>query len=170
MEYLTAPEGPPVPAAVKQQRQPRRWILLTGAILVIGGAAVAMLVTLGFNLGPRGLAVGLAAAVLPVPVLVACFLWLDRYEPEPVTYLLFAFAWGAAPATYAAYHVNTFAASTLELPESLVGVLVAPFIEELMKALGPLLILWTRRRAISGFTDGIGKHPLPRRTRLQRRL
>ena len=123
--------------------------------MVIGGAAVAMLVTLGFNLGPRGLAVGLTAAVLPVPVLVACFLWLDRYEPEPVTYLLFAFGWGAAPATYAAYHVNTFAADYLELPESLVGVLVAPFIEELMKALGPLLILWTRRRAISGFTDGI---------------
>ncbi|GIH10262.1 hypothetical protein Rhe02_83290 [Rhizocola hellebori] len=155
MEYLTAPEGPAQPPAVKQQRQFPRWVLLTGAIVVIGGAAVAMLVTLGFNLGPRGLAVGLVAAVLPVPVLVACFLWLDRYEPEPVTYLLFAFAWGAAPATFAAYHVNTFAASYLDLPDSVVGVLVAPFIEELMKALGPLLILWTRRRAISGFTDGI---------------
>ncbi len=155
MEYLTAPVGEPQPPAVKQQRQASRWILLTVAILVVGGAAVAMLIVLGSNLGPRGLTVGLAAAVLPVPVLVACFLWLDRYEPEPVTYLLFAFAWGAAPATFVAYHVNTFAADTLEVNESLVGVLVAPFIEELMKALGPLLILWVRRRAISGFTDGI---------------
>ena len=102
-----APEGPPQPPAVKQQRQFPRWLLLHGGDLVIGGAAVAMLVTLGFNLGPRGLAVGLTAAVLPVPVLVACFLWLDRYEPEPVTYLLFAFAWGAAPATFVAYRVNT---------------------------------------------------------------
>src|SRR5947209_10672528 len=32
----------------------------------------------------QALLIGLAAAILPVPVLVSCFLWLDRYEPEPV--------------------------------------------------------------------------------------
>lgn len=156
MEYLSAPEtGIPSQPAANPRRGMPRWVLLTGAILVVGGAAVAMLLLLGFNLGPRGLTVGLIAAVLPVPVLVACFLWLDRYEPEPVSYLLFAFAWGAAPATLTAYGVNTLAANVIELPESLVGVLVAPFIEELMKALGPLLILWVRRNQISGITDGI---------------
>src|SRR5215207_6059459 len=109
MDYLTAPsEGPAQPAAVKQQRQFPRWVLLTLAILVVGGAAVAMLLTLGFNLGPRGLAVGLAAAVLPVPVLVACFLWLDRYEPEPTWLLAACFAWGAFVSTGIALIVNRF--------------------------------------------------------------
>jgi len=132
-----------------------RWLFISGASLVVGGAAIGMLLILGLNLGARGLAIGLAAAILPVPVLIACFLWLDRYEPEPVSYLLFAFGWGAAPATFVAYWVNTFAADWIKMPESLVGVLVAPFIEELMKALGPLTILWLRRDRISGITDGI---------------
>jgi protease PrsW len=132
-----------------------RWLVITGASLIVGGAAIGMLLILGFGLSPLGLTIGLAAAILPVPVLIACFLWLDRYEPEPIHYLLFAFGWGAAPATFVAYWVNTFAADVVKLPESLVGVLVAPFIEELMKALGPLMILWLRRDRISGITDGI---------------
>lgn len=145
---------PPVPPVKRRSMLPR-WLLMTGASVVVGLAALAMLGILGFNLGPLGLGIGLAAAILPVPVLIACFLWLDRYEPEPTHYLLFAFAWGAAPATLVSYLVNTFAARTVELPEALVGVLVAPFIEEIMKALGPLAILLFRRNRISGVTDGI---------------
>lgn len=125
------------------------------ASVFVGAAAIAMLVLLGYNLTPLGLGIGLAVAVLPVPVFIACFLWLDRYEPEPVRYLLFAFGWGAAVATLAAYGVNRFAADVLHLPDALVGVLVAPFIEELMKALGPLLLLWFGRDRVSGITDGI---------------
>ncbi len=128
---------------------------MAGASVVVGVAALVMLGILGFNLGPTGLAVGLVAAILPVPVLIACYLWLDRYEPEPVRYLLFVFGWGAAVATLTAYGVNTAAADLVKLPEALVGVLVAPFIEELMKALGPLLVLWFRRDRISGITDGL---------------
>ena len=41
------------------------------------------------------------------------------------------------------------------LPDALVAVLVAPFIEESTKALGPILLLWRRRREWSGITDGI---------------
>ncbi|HEX6686023.1 MAG TPA: PrsW family intramembrane metalloprotease, partial [Candidatus Limnocylindrales bacterium] len=152
------PGGPQPPAALSRPARRHmlpRWLLVTLASLLVGAAAVAMLLELGFNLGPLGLTVGLAAAILPVPLLVACFLWLDRYEPEPIHYLLFAFGWGAAPATYVAYRVNTFAAKDLALNDGLVGVLVAPFIEELMKALGPLLILWFRRSHVSGITDGI---------------
>ena len=35
------------------------------------------------NIGPLALTVGLTGAILPVPVLAACFLWLDRYQPSP---------------------------------------------------------------------------------------
>ena len=48
---------------------------------------------------PEAIAIGLVLAVLPVGPLVACYLWLDRYEPEPVRLLVLAFAWGALVAT-----------------------------------------------------------------------
>jgi len=155
------PQPPPagntaaIAAVAKRKQMLPRWLLITGASLAVGGAAIGMLLILGFNLGPLGLTIGLIAAILPVPLLIACFLWLDRYEPEPMHYLLFAFGWGAAPATFVAYWTNTAAADWIKFPEAVVGVLVAPFIEELMKALGPLMILWLRRSRVSGITDGI---------------
>jgi RsiW-degrading membrane proteinase PrsW (M82 family) len=136
----------------------RRILVLVGVILLIAGCAVLMLVTLGERLGLTALVVGVVAAILPVPVLVACFLWLDRYEPEPIKYLVFCFSWGAAVSTYASLNVNTLASRVFEsagLSDSLVAVLVAPFIEELTKALGPILLLLFRRREWSGITDGI---------------
>ncbi|MGI5213105.1 PrsW family intramembrane metalloprotease [Plantactinospora sp. CA-290183] len=136
----------------------QRILVMAGAILLIAGSAVAMLLTLGSRLGVEALVIGLVAAILPVPVLVACFLWLDRYEPEPMKYLLFCFAWGAAVSTYASLNVNTWAAGLFQsagLSDSLVAVLVAPFIEELTKTLGPILLLVFRRREWSGITDGI---------------
>ncbi|HEX6967385.1 MAG TPA: PrsW family intramembrane metalloprotease [Micromonosporaceae bacterium] len=140
---------------------PRRWpraLVLAATILLIAGCAIFILIWLGQNLGPEAFIVGLVAAILPVPVLVAVFLWLDRYEPEPLKYLIFCFAWGAFVSTAASSQVNRLAADMFEawdLPESLVAVLVAPFIEELTKALGPILLLVARRREFSGITDGI---------------
>jgi RsiW-degrading membrane proteinase PrsW (M82 family) len=136
----------------------RRWLPLVGVIGFIAVCAVVMLLILGFSNGVTGLLIGLGAAILPVPVLVGCFLWLDRYEPEPTRYLVFCFAWGSAVATLASLGVNTGAAwlfDNIGLPEALVAVLVAPFIEETMKTLGPILLLWRRRREWSGITDGI---------------
>jgi protease PrsW len=135
-----------------------RILVLTVAGLVIAGCAIAMLLILGFSYGAEALLIGLTAAILPVPVLVACFLWLDRYEPEPARYLAICFGWGASVATLASLWVNTGGAWVFDrvgLPESLVAVLVAPFIEELTKALGPILVLVFSRREFSGITDGI---------------
>lgn len=128
---------------------------MAGVVVLIAGCAVLMLIELGQADGVTPLLIGLVAAVLPVPALVACFLWLDRYDPEPIRYLAFCFGWGAAVSTYAALKVNGFAGDTVGLPIPLVGVLVAPFIEELTKALGPVLLLLFRRRQLSGITDGI---------------
>lgn len=136
----------------------RRWLPIAAVITFLLISAVGMLLFLGVDMGPANLAVGLTAAVVPVPLLVASFLWLDRYEPEPIRYLAFCFAWGAAIATSVALAVNTGSALLFDrigLPESLVAVLVAPFIEELMKALAPILLVWRRRREWSGITDGI---------------
>lgn len=136
----------------------RRFLVLAGVVLFIAACAGFMVFTLGQSLGVEALLIGLVAAVLPVPVLVACFLWLDRYEPEPLKYLIFCFAWGAFVSTAASLTVNEFAAARFNdwgLPAALTGVLVAPFIEELTKALGPILLLVFRRREWSGITDGL---------------
>jgi RsiW-degrading membrane proteinase PrsW (M82 family) len=34
-------------------------------------------------------------AVLPVPVYLGVSLWIDRFEPEPKSLVLFTFFWGA---------------------------------------------------------------------------
>ncbi|GAB2595292.1 hypothetical protein Aab01nite_26160 [Paractinoplanes abujensis] len=136
----------------------RRWLPIAGVVAFLLAGAIGMLLFLGVDMGGTSLAVGLTAAVVPVPLLVASFLWLDRYEPEPIRYLAFCFAWGAAIATAVALVVNTSAAVLFDkigLPDALVAVLVAPFIEELMKAAGPLLLFWRRRVEWSGITDGI---------------
>jgi len=107
----------------------RRWAPRFLVIFFLLAGAIGMLIFLGHDMGPAALAVGLTAAIVPVPLLVASFLWLDRYEPEPVRYLAFAFAWGAAIATSVALLVNTGTAwlfDKIGLPDALVAVLVAP--------------------------------------------
>src|SRR5689334_7974003 len=96
-----APDGVPPgpPPSIAATRPKRRWLWLGLVIFILAGAAIGMLVYLGVNLGIQALLIGLAAAILPVPVLVACFLWLDRYEPEPAWALAACFAWGAFIAT-----------------------------------------------------------------------
>ncbi|MFC7482658.1 hypothetical protein ACFQX7_25295 [Luedemannella flava] len=83
-------------AAAPPVRRTGRWrgLLLGLLIAVIAISGVVLLGYVGNRIGPVALAVGVGAAVLPVPVLVSCFLWLDRYDPEPVRLLLFCFLWG----------------------------------------------------------------------------
>ncbi|HEU4424371.1 MAG TPA: PrsW family intramembrane metalloprotease, partial [Pilimelia sp.] len=153
-----AAEGPRGPQPTGRRLGWKRVLLLAGVIGFIALCAIAMIGFLGYSIGLDALLVGIAAAILPVPILVACFLWLDRYEPEPVKYLIFAFCWGAFVSTLASLFVNSGASWLFErqdVPESLVAVIVAPVVEESTKALGPILLLWLRRREFSGITDGI---------------
>lgn len=153
-----APPGAPAPQP-RRRSSVRRGLLLAGAISFITVCAIAVLAVIGSNIGVQALLVGLVAAILPVPILVLAFLWLDRYEPEPTRYLIFCFGWGAFVATLVALGVNTGAAVLLDaagLSEEIVAVAVAPVIEEIGKALpAALLLMISRRRGLSGITDGI---------------
>src|SRR5215831_3167382 len=84
--------APPMPSL-----RPAVGIRVLWLSLLITFCALAMLglvAFLGWKLGPVALGVGIAGAILPVPVLVACFLWLDRYEPSPLWILVLTFLWG----------------------------------------------------------------------------
>src|SRR5680860_993432 len=72
-------------------------IFLTVAMLF--GACVMAFVLLASG-APTALVVGTILAALPLGPLVATFLWLDRYEPEPRGLILAALGWGALAVSY----------------------------------------------------------------------
>jgi RsiW-degrading membrane proteinase PrsW (M82 family) len=157
-EFDTAAQAWAAAPKPPKSMQWKRLLQLVSLCGFIGLCGLALLIFVGVNIGPAALAVGIVSAVIPVPLLVYAFLWLDRYEPEPVKYLAFCFAWGACVATFVALVVNTGVGWLLErndISEHYVTVVCAPVIEEIMKFLGPLLLVWRRPRVFSGIIDSI---------------
>lgn len=137
----------------------RRW--LAAATLLIVFLACGLLFSAAIDM-EVGWQVGLVAAMValvPVGIVVPAFMWLDRFEAEPLGSLLFAFAWGALIATTVALVLNTGSIIVLQSvsndAEAVASVMVAPVVEESLKGLGVLLILWFRRREFDGIVDGI---------------
>ena len=157
---MSPPPGAPTVAGPIPRRRGfgRRLVLLSALIAFCALATIGIVTFIGWQIGPLALAVGIVGAVLPVPILVAAFLWLDRYDPSPMWIVVTSFLWGAGVATSGALAVNQFAANLLEARGysiDIVAVVVAPVIEELLKALYPLLLFVFYRRAFTGIIDGI---------------
>ncbi|HEV2086986.1 MAG TPA: PrsW family intramembrane metalloprotease [Cryptosporangiaceae bacterium] len=142
----------------------RRGVRVAVGIVAAGVIAFAGLLIFGFvgyQLGPMAFLLAAGAAILPVPILVFCFWWLDRYEPEPWHHLAFAFGWGACVATAASLLLNTTGDAVFQGiggPESAAAVFVAPPVEEFFKALPLFLLLGLTilgLRQINGVIDGI---------------
>lgn len=135
-----------------------RGVLIAGTLLLFAGGATVLAWAIVDGAGARAFAVGLAAAILPAPVLVGTFLWLGRYRRRPWLVLAFCFGWGACVATAIALIVNTGASILLhknDLDPNLAAVFSAPVIEEIAKLLGPLLVYWIARRHLTGTLDAI---------------
>jgi RsiW-degrading membrane proteinase PrsW (M82 family) len=99
--------------------------------------------------------------VVPVPIMVAGVLLLDRLEPEPARDLVFAFLWGAGVAVLGALVLNTLGMKYITEPvfgdqgrfwTTVVG---APVVEEALKGAVLFVLLWFRRNEIDGVTDGL---------------
>jgi RsiW-degrading membrane proteinase PrsW (M82 family) len=130
------------------------------ALLALSGLVILALVR--EQTGTEGFLVGLGLAVLPVPLLIAAFRWLDRVEPGPWRNLVFAFAWGACAAALIAIVANSFAtrwiATATADPSSadtLGATVIAPVVEESAKAAAVLLVFLFRRRDFTGILDGV---------------
>lgn len=93
------------------------------------------------------------ASILPTVLYVGILWWLDKYEKEPWGLFLAAFFYGAAPAVIASLILEL--PFSLLLDETLVAVLVAPFVEESVKGLAVLLIFLLWRKEFDGVLDGI---------------
>jgi RsiW-degrading membrane proteinase PrsW (M82 family) len=126
---------------------------LVGVVLFVG-AGVMALVLLAAG-APDAIAIGVVLAAIPVAPLIGCYLWLDRYEPEPRSLLLLGLGWGAFVATTAALFLQAFDAFALGSDQATQSVLVAPLTEEAAKGLFIVLLLVYRRAELDGVLDGI---------------
>jgi RsiW-degrading membrane proteinase PrsW (M82 family) len=127
--------------------------VLVTVLSVLGGGVMMLVIALSG--APGTLLIAAALAALPVGPLVGCFLWLDRYEPEPRWLLVSGLAWGGFVATAAAIVIQGVGGVVGQLdPEVMLG-LVAPVSEEATKGFFLLLLLWWRRHEIDGILDGI---------------
>jgi protease PrsW len=133
------------------------------------GVAVCSLVALGALAavaagGALSAGIGLTLALLPIVVLLAAVLYLDRLEPEPRSSLVFTFLWGAGVAaligligTATGSHLITtpalrsggFAAAS---PAAVIGVAV---LEQTLMAVALVGLLLLRPQEIDGVSDGV---------------
>ena len=123
-------------------------------LVMLAGAGVMALVLLSSG-APGALVVGALLAALPLGPLVAVFLWLDRYEPEPRGLILMSLGWGALVSTAAALLLQALDQFAFGRPESLSAAIVAPVTEEAVKGVFVLLLVVARRHVIDGVLDGI---------------
>lgn len=130
-------------------------------LIVLGICGLVMVGVTTSRVGSLPALVGAVAALLPVGVVFAAIVWIDRWEPEPPLLLLGAFLWGAGGATACALMLND---AVTGLGDLLLGAndhrffslaVMAPLVEEAAKALF-VVGLWFRRRAeFNGMVDGI---------------
>ncbi len=102
-----------------------------------------------------------AAAAIPAALYVAIIYAADRYEKEPGWLLAALFFWGAVPSVLLAIVLNElgrvpfYLAAGSEAGDTLAAVLLAPPIEETVKALALLAVFRLHRHEIDSLLDGI---------------
>lgn len=115
--------------------------------------------SIGLSTGLLAALVGLMFAVIPLGIVVPSFMWIDRFEHEPVRMLVISFAYGASVATAVSLVLNTGSMAVIsgvtgQDPTSVGAVAVAPVVEESAKGLGILLVWWLNRDEFDGVIDG----------------
>ncbi|GAA1923295.1 PrsW family intramembrane metalloprotease [Nocardioides hwasunensis] len=126
--------------------------VVVGILVLLGALAMALVVALSG--APGSLALAALLAAVPVGPLVGCFMWLDRYEPEPRSLLVAGLLWGAFVATAAALVFQGIGMAGGASERDSLAV-VAPVTEEATKGAFLLLLLWWRRHELDGILDGI---------------
>ncbi len=129
------------------------------AVIIGLSVIVGLLMILLTATNPVGTAIGFVLSSIAIAVVVACYLWLDRWEPEPPRLLILAFLWGASVAIILSLALELWADAvflpTPGLPEGFESTaLRAPIIEEAAKGLFLLIMMTGRRRhELNSLTD-----------------
>src|SRR5919107_1830821 len=121
--------GPP-----EFQPSVRRQARATGApiavLILLAVLAAGVLLIEGVR-DPAGLIIAVPLTAAAMAVVLACYFWLDRWEPEPSRLLLLAFLWGASVAIVVSLVLEL--ASSEVLGTGVVLVLIGPAVEEAAK-------------------------------------
>jgi RsiW-degrading membrane proteinase PrsW (M82 family) len=150
-------EGP-IPTSGRQRRGVLAPVL---GLIALGICGLVVLGLVASTVGVAGVIVGALCALVPVAVVVATFLWIDRWEPEPPRLLLLAFLWGACFAALSALVINSSAALIADevlgrgSGDVIGAVAIAPIVEEAVKGVFLVGLLIFRRREFDGIVDGI---------------
>src|SRR5580765_1622763 len=113
--------------------------------VVVALAAVPMILLVAFSGAHTTVFLSTVLAALPVVPLIACYMWLDRYEPEPKGLLLLALAWGAFVACLAAVLIEGVGGWVTGLTDNAAAATIAPVTEEACKGLFLFALLWWRK-------------------------
>lgn len=146
------PQLPTWPPTVRKVGAPLAVII--GLSVIVGLLMILLTAT-----NPVGTAIGFVLSSIAIAVVVACYLWLDRWEPEPPRLLILAFLWGASVAIILSLALELWADAvflpTPGLPEGFESTaLRAPLIEEAAKGLFLLIMMTGRRRyELNSLTD-----------------
>ncbi|MEV6415602.1 PrsW family glutamic-type intramembrane protease [Kribbella sp. NPDC051718] len=140
--------------------QRRNQSILIGVVVAVAFAiaGLGIFAIVAKSTGASGFMWGLVFAFIPVVPVIALYLWLDRYEPEPAKYILTALCWGAFIATLAAIFINTQASEWLHETGSggsRAAVFVAPPVEEFAKGSIIALLALLRRKEFDGIIDAL---------------
>jgi len=153
-------------AATKPPAPVGRYIGIGLTIFLIIFLSIVVGLIVFLSLGPFAALVAAAVAFVPAMVYVLPFMFLDRYDPEPLWLLALAFAWGALVAVLVSIVVNTVLTIVATVIVLIVGlppelgqlagaVFSAPIFEEGSKGLGLLILLIFFRRYFDDILDGI---------------
>ena len=129
-------------------------IISAGVLLLVGTLLLA-------GLGAPAFILCGVLALVPLGICLLGLHWVDRWEPEPRSALLFAFLWGAGVSVGITLAlgplVNEVLIGVLPLASAdLLGTVVqAPVVEEFTKGLGVLILVFVRRSHFDGPVDGI---------------
>ncbi|MFK0117194.1 PrsW family intramembrane metalloprotease [Streptomyces sp. NPDC090994] len=157
----TSSPSPPPPPPPRHWWQ-RRWVRCGALTTLLALSGLVILALVREQTGTEGFLVGLGLAVLPVPLLLAAFRWLDRVAPGPWRNLVFCFAWGACAAALTAIVANSFATRWIATAtadpagaDTWGATVIAPVVEESAKAAAVLLVFLFRRHDVTGLLDGV---------------
>jgi RsiW-degrading membrane proteinase PrsW (M82 family) len=120
------------------------------AALIALGTLAGLILSLLTATDPGGAALGLALSTVAMAGVLLCYLWLDRWEPEPPRLLVMAFLWGASAAVLISVLLEQVIDQTFgggpEKASFVTVAIGAPVVEEAAKGLFLLLMMTGRRR------------------------
>lgn len=144
------------------KKRPGPIALVTIGLIIATIAIVLIAAYFMLALGPTLTFIGGLLALIPLAIVLLGIRWIDRWEPEPRSGLIFAFLWGAGVSVVLALLVDIGVSEQIAAGGGATNgtifaqtVFQAPVVEEFAKGLGVLLIFLVGRRFFDGPVDGI---------------